>query len=109
MMLKITLLIVLFLALAINALPIDSKDDPQVKSLQNNPNVVHYEYNQIPNLGYKFSYELSDGQTREEFGYFGENLELIVEGSYSYVVGGKTYSVNYFANKSGKLKKCLKN
>lgn len=48
-------------------------------------------------------YETSDGQTREEVGYFsdGENL-LNVRGSYSYIGDdGKLVKVNYVADENG--------
>lgn len=96
----IEIIFILFsIVLIAKSLPID---DLQPKSTQNNVKIINYEFNQIPKVGYKYFYKLSDGQTKEEYGYYGENSELIVEGSYSYVVDDKTYTVNYFANKNGK-------
>lgn len=57
------------------------------------------------NYGY-FSYEQSDGQTREESAVVNnlgsENEELAVKGSFSFVGDdGQTYTVNYIADKNG--------
>ncbi|XP_058818251.1 endocuticle structural glycoprotein ABD-5-like [Topomyia yanbarensis] len=60
--------------------------------------------------GYKFTYELSDGQIRSEVGTYrdikdadGNDVKaLFVQGSYSFVApDGKTYWVNYTADENG--------
>ncbi|XP_058454910.1 endocuticle structural glycoprotein ABD-5-like [Malaya genurostris] len=60
--------------------------------------------------GYKFTYELSDGQIRSEVGTYrdiknaeGQDVKaLFVQGSYSFVApDGKTYWVNYTADENG--------
>lgn len=52
------------------------------------------------------SYELSDGQKKEESGTIinpgQENEGIAIKGSYSYVApDGQTYSVNYVADEKG--------
>ncbi|XP_055545369.1 endocuticle structural glycoprotein ABD-5-like [Wyeomyia smithii] len=60
--------------------------------------------------GYKFTYELSDGQIRSEVGTYRDSKDaegkdvkvLFVQGSYSFVApDGKTYWVNYTADENG--------
>uniref|UniRef100_A0A182PI48 Uncharacterized protein n=1 Tax=Anopheles epiroticus TaxID=199890 RepID=A0A182PI48_9DIPT len=60
--------------------------------------------------GYKFTYELSDGQIRSEVGTYrdvkdaeGKDVKaLFVQGSYSFVgPDGQTYWVNYTADENG--------
>ncbi|XP_053696314.1 endocuticle structural glycoprotein ABD-5-like [Sabethes cyaneus] len=60
--------------------------------------------------GYKFTYELSDGQIRSEVGTYRDSKDaegkdikvLFVQGSYSFVgPDGKTYWVNYTADENG--------
>ncbi|XP_039446756.1 endocuticle structural glycoprotein ABD-5-like [Culex pipiens pallens] len=60
--------------------------------------------------GYKFTYELSDGQIRSEVGTYRDTKDaegnivktLFVQGSYSFVgPDGQTYWVNYTADENG--------
>ncbi|XP_055609766.1 endocuticle structural glycoprotein ABD-5-like [Uranotaenia lowii] len=60
--------------------------------------------------GYRFTYELSDGQIRSEVGTYkdakdaeGKDVKvLVVQGSYSYVApDGQTHWVNYVADENG--------
>lgn len=98
MMRCLTLLIIIIieaiaLALAKN-LPIISDDLM--------PQTLHYEFNQIHNVGYKFAYKLSDGQSREEYGFYDDNRVWHVEGFYSYNKDDKEFIVNYTADQNGK-------
>lgn len=67
--------------------------------------IVRYEYEHLPNNGYKYSFDLSDGQYRDEEGSFkkiGENLVLTVTGSYGYTgADGKQYKFRYTADENG--------
>ncbi|XP_034952702.1 endocuticle structural protein SgAbd-6-like [Chelonus insularis] len=64
------------------------------------------EHNNIGIGGYRFSYEQSDGQKREETAEFlnegTENEIMKVVGSFSFVgADGKTYRVDYTADENG--------
>ncbi|XP_035772889.1 endocuticle structural glycoprotein ABD-5-like [Anopheles albimanus] len=86
---------------------------PQAPTGANNPNEVQtVRYNSENNGldGYKFTYELSDGQIRSEVGTYrdvkdseGKDVKaLFVQGSYSFVgPDGQTYWVNYTADENG--------
>lgn len=67
--------------------------------------VTHYEFERLPDDGYFFKYETSDGQTRNENGYFkniGDQRILVVSGSYSYIGSdGKNYQVRYTSDEKG--------
>ncbi|XP_052889793.1 larval cuticle protein 65Ag1-like [Anopheles moucheti] len=69
----------------------------------------YYSENNGPD-GYRFNYELSDGQIRSEVGTYrdvkdaeGKDVKaLFVQGSYSFVgPDGQTYWVNYTADENG--------
>lgn len=79
-----------------------AKNVPIVGDDLNKPQILQYEFNQIYNVGYKFLYKLSDGQSREEFGFYDDQRIWHVEGFYSYKVDDKEYIVNYTADKDGK-------
>ncbi|XP_012266530.1 larval cuticle protein 65Ag1-like [Athalia rosae] len=77
---------------------------------QGNPNAEvtitrQEEQNNIGVGGYKYSYEQSDGQKKEETAEVvdegTEEQSLSVKGSYSFVIDGKTYLVTYTAGKDG--------
>ncbi|CAO1320078.1 unnamed protein product [Diamesa hyperborea] len=56
--------------------------------------------------GYKFAFEQSDGQKREEVGEIknagSENEAISVKGSFSFVADdGQTYTVTYIADENG--------
>ena len=67
--------------------------------------IVQYEHQNLPDGGYSFLYELSDGQFKQEYGRFekiGDELVLVVTGSYSYIgTDGKTYQVKYKSDHNG--------
>lgn len=67
--------------------------------------VVLNEFEHLPDNGYRFHYELSDGQIRIEKGTFklvNDVPILVVEGTYSFVADdGKKYVVNYIADENG--------
>lgn len=69
------------------------------------PHTLQYKFNQIQNVGYKFSYKLSDGQSREEYGFFDDNRIWHVEGFYIYRVGDEEFVVNYSADQNGNKNK----
>lgn len=81
-----------------------------VSAPQGNPNEVtivqQEEQNNIGVGGYKYSYEQSDGQKKEETAEVKnegtEDQVLVIRGSYSYVgPDGKTYLVTYTADENG--------
>lgn len=59
----------------------------------------------ISSFHFCYSFETSDGQKREEHGelrHVGSEQEgIAVHGSYSYVVDGVTFTVNYVADENG--------
>jgi len=69
--------------------------------VDNNVEVVRNEYKLLPDNGYHFGYELSDGQVREENGSIGENGDLQVDGWFTYFEDGKEYRVDYNADSNG--------
>lgn len=65
------------------------------------PKIVQYKFRQLPNNGYHFIYELSDGQSRDEFASFEDGI-LRITGTYSYIGDDKkTYTVQYTADENG--------
>lgn len=72
---------------------------------QTTPEVTRYEFEQLPDNAYRFIYELSDGQFREESGYFkkqGDERILVVSGSYGWKdTDGKQYRVFYVSDENG--------
>uniref|UniRef100_A0A182W0U8 Uncharacterized protein n=1 Tax=Anopheles minimus TaxID=112268 RepID=A0A182W0U8_9DIPT len=76
----------------------------------NNVETVKYYSENNGQDGYRFNYELSDGQIRSEVGTYrdvkdaeGKDVKaLFVQGSYSFVgPDGQTYWVNYTADENG--------
>ena len=67
--------------------------------------VVNYGYNIFPNNSYNYLYELSDGQKKEEHGYFtldpSGNQVLNVFGFYRYFLDNKEYKVEYTSDTNG--------
>lgn len=55
---------------------------------------------------YKFAFEQSDGQKRDEAGevkLIGKEMGIVMRGSYSFVADdGQTYTVTYIADENGK-------
>jgi hypothetical protein len=80
-----------------------------IDSKKEQAQVVTYKYNQLPNNGYHFAYELSDGQIRDEFATFDDGI-LRIKGIYSYIGDdGKNYVVQYTADENGnKVKEFIK-
>ncbi|XP_058054280.1 flexible cuticle protein 12-like [Anopheles bellator] len=84
------------LALALAA-PLDDAKSAQI---------LKYENDNIGVDGYKFAFETSDGQQREEqaeLKKLGDEVEaLVVRGSYSFTADdGQVYTVNYVADENG--------
>ncbi|KAG5679974.1 hypothetical protein PVAND_009509 [Polypedilum vanderplanki] len=85
--------------------------DQQQNSLQQASQIVRYFFEWYPNQeGYKYTYELSDGQIKSEEGRYkdGQDVEgnpvkiLVVQGAYSFVANdGETYWVNYQSDENG--------
>ena len=69
------------------------------------PTIIRYEHQNLPDGGYSYLYELSDGQFKQEYGTFktvGDQKVLVVTGSYSYVAAdGKEYRVKYKSDENG--------
>lgn len=67
---------------------------------------ISYEYNSFPNGSYSYSYELSDGQAKAEFGDLIDvngNKVLEVNGFYKFIGDDeKEYTVVYTAGPKGK-------
>uniref|UniRef100_A0A336LX70 CSON006907 protein n=1 Tax=Culicoides sonorensis TaxID=179676 RepID=A0A336LX70_CULSO len=71
-----------------------------------NAQILKYESDNIGIDGYRFAYETSDGQTREEEAQLNnvgqENEAISVRGSYSFVApDGQTYTINFVADENG--------
>jgi len=63
--------------------------------------VIRYEYEHLPDHGYRFVYELSDGQVREEEGIFDKSV-LVVNGHYAFTsTDGQEFRVDYTADENG--------
>ncbi len=73
--------------------------------LKDETKIISYNFENLPDNAYQFSFVLSDTQTREESGYFkyiGETPVLVVKGSYSFIGDdGQKYVVNYIADELG--------
>lgn len=67
--------------------------------------VVKYEFNPLPDGGYDFAYELSDGSFKKEYAYqkkVGDQSILAISGSYGYNGDdGKFYEVRYTSDEQG--------
>lgn len=67
--------------------------------------IVRYEFKNFPDNAYHYAYETSDGQFKDESGFFrliGGSPVLTVSGSYGYIGdGGKTYKVRYTSDEKG--------
>lgn len=76
--------------------PLDAKASPEV---------IRYEYEHLPDNAYRYVYELSDGQFKDEYGSFrqvGDQQVLVVTGSYSWKdQDGKEYRVRYTSDENG--------
>lgn len=74
--------------------------------VKNQAEVIVYSFRHLANNGYHFMYELSDGQSRDEFGIFemvDGKLLLRVTRTYTYIGDdNKFYTVSYIANENGK-------
>ncbi|CRL03049.1 CLUMA_CG016210, isoform A [Clunio marinus] len=74
-------------------------------SLGDNPEIVRYEYENLPDNGYRYLYETSDGQYKEENGSLktvGDQQILVVTGRYSYTGDdNELYEVTYTADENG--------
>lgn len=86
---------------------IECVDCAAIKQGKQQPEVLRYEFKQLPYDGYYFLYELSDGQSRSEYGYFDDVngvLTLNIVGSYSFIgTDDKKHTVKYTANENGKI------
>lgn len=96
----ITVLILAFSVLyAINCVPLNDKKKPQKSE--------KYEFKKLSNDTFRIIYNQPDGQEREEFSVEKDG-HVKTNGTYSYIGDdGKTYSVQYTADKKG-LIKCKK-
>lgn len=69
------------------------------------PAVEQFEFIQMPDKAYEYSYRLDNGQYKKESGSFhkeGDRLVLRVEGAYSYTGDdGKIYEVHYTSDENG--------
>ncbi|XP_058122953.1 endocuticle structural glycoprotein ABD-5-like [Anopheles ziemanni] len=79
---------------------------PRKGSLEAQPNsILRFENENNGVDGYKFAFETSDGQQRQEQGELkkvGEEEALVVRGSYSFTADdGQVYTVNYVADENG--------
>lgn len=66
--------------------------------------IKQYEYVNFANNSYKYSFMLSDGQSKEEFGDFREvegKRVFFVVGNYRYISDNKEYSITYTADTNG--------
>ncbi|XP_055627236.1 flexible cuticle protein 12-like [Toxorhynchites rutilus septentrionalis] len=71
-----------------------------------NAQILKYENDNIGVDGYKFAFETSDGQARQEqaeLKKLGDDVEaLVVRGSFSFTAqDGQVYTVNYIADENG--------
>ncbi|KAL1388256.1 hypothetical protein pipiens_003246 [Culex pipiens pipiens] len=79
------------------ALPLDDSKNAQI---------LKYENDNIGVDGYKFAFETSDGQSRQEqaeLKKLADDVEaLVVRGSYTFTgADGQVYTVNYVADENG--------
>ncbi|XP_065082659.1 flexible cuticle protein 12-like [Ochlerotatus camptorhynchus] len=93
---KIVIVLVAVVALALAA-PLDDSKNAQI---------LKYENDNIGVDGYKFAFETSDGQSRQEqaeLKKLADDVEaLVVRGSYSFTADdGQVYTVNYIADENG--------
>ncbi|EAT34914.1 AAEL012883-PA [Aedes aegypti] len=93
---KTIIVLVAVVALALAA-PLDDSKNAQI---------LKYENDNIGVDGYKFAFETSDGQSRQEqaeLRRLAEDVEaLVVRGSYSFTADdGQVYTVNYIADENG--------
>ncbi|XP_062534467.1 endocuticle structural glycoprotein ABD-5-like [Armigeres subalbatus] len=89
--------------------PAPQADASPRSAAQDVQTVRYFSENNGPD-GYKFTYELSDGQIRSEVGTYKDSKDadgndvkvLFVQGSYTFVgPDGQTYWVNYTADENG--------
>ncbi|XP_019527192.2 flexible cuticle protein 12 [Aedes albopictus] len=93
---KTIIVLVAVVALALAA-PLDDSKNAQI---------LKYENDNIGVDGYKFAFETSDGQSRQEqaeLRRLADDVEaLVVRGSYSFTADdGQVYTVNYIADENG--------
>lgn len=85
-----------FCAIVVRCAPVATKASAEI---------TLYEYENLPDNAYRFRYELSDGQFRDEYGSFvnvGDNKVLVVTGSYGFKdENGKEYRVRYKSDENG--------
>jgi Insect cuticle protein len=83
-----------FCVIVVNCAPVDKSAE-----------IIKYEYEYLPDNAYRFIYELSDGQFRDEYGTFieiGGQKVLSVKGSYGYKdESGKEIVVRYTSDSDG--------
>lgn len=69
------------------------------------PELIRYEFNQLPDNAYQFVFELSDGQFRKESASLrdvGDQKILSVSGSYGWIGDdGNDYEINYISDENG--------
>lgn len=72
---------------------------------KNSIETVRYEFEHLPDGGYNYSYELSDGSYKNENAYHkkvGDQSILTISGDYGYKdADGKWYRVNYTSDENG--------
>lgn len=96
------LVILAFLVVAVAAAP-----PPPAKTKPRNTDEVTVLSRSFSNDGntYKFGFEQSDGQKRDETGevkLIEKESGIVMRGSYSFIADdGKTYTVNYIADENG--------
>ncbi|XP_026481223.1 larval cuticle protein 65Ag1-like [Ctenocephalides felis] len=76
--------------------PLDDSENAKIVSYENKPYIKEEN-------GYKFLYETSDGQSRQEQGQLGgPDKILTIMGSYKYIdTNGEPYQVSYVADDKG--------
>lgn len=90
-----------FVALVIAVIIVERASINAKKSAE----IVRYEFQNFPDKAYHYVYETSDGQFKEESGFFrliGGIPVLTISGSYGYIGDdGKTYKVQYTSDEKG--------
>ncbi|KAG5668437.1 hypothetical protein PVAND_016377 [Polypedilum vanderplanki] len=95
--------IIFVLIAVVTAAPADKKKSDS----GSDPNSIQVlkEYTDIVEGGYKFGFEQSDGQKRDETGEvktIGSEQGIVMRGSYEFVADdGNTYRVDYVADENG--------
>ncbi|XP_070509139.1 larval cuticle protein 65Ag1-like [Chironomus tepperi] len=91
--------------------PAPQESSPASQVVSAAATIVRYFFDWYPNNeGYRYTYELSDGQIRSEEGKYKDGVDidgnpvkiLVVQGAYSHVgPDGETYWVNYQSDENG--------